>query len=74
MASLLFTCPKTHQRAPTGIETDVQSLREAWSKKVKVQCPLCGETHEMLVRETYINGALSDATDRLRIGSSRRLR
>jgi hypothetical protein len=25
MASLLFNCPTTHQQAPTGIETDVQS-------------------------------------------------
>jgi hypothetical protein len=30
MASLFFTCPTTHQQAPTGIETDVQSLRAAW--------------------------------------------
>jgi hypothetical protein len=65
MASLLFTCPKTRRQAPTGIETDVQSLRKAWSHKVKIRCPYCGETHEILVRETYINGALRDATDRL---------
>ena len=45
MASLFFTCPTTHQQAPTGIETDVQSLR-------------AGEVHEISVRETYINGAL----------------
>ena len=30
MASLLFTCPATLQEAPTGIETDVQSLQAAW--------------------------------------------
>jgi hypothetical protein len=65
MTSLLFTCPKTRQQAPTGVETDVQSLRAAWSKHIKVQCPRCGETHELLVRETYIEGALRDATDRL---------
>ena len=65
MASLLFTCPKTRRQAPTGIETDVQSLRAAWSRTLKVQCPLCGEMHEISVRETYINGALHDATDRL---------
>jgi hypothetical protein len=65
MASLLFTCPKTHKRVPTGIQTDVQSLRKAWSTKVKVRCPCCGETHEMLVRDTYINGALRECIDRL---------
>ena len=61
MASLFYTCPATRQQAPTGIETDAYSLRAAWSKKVKVQCPCCGNTHEMLVRETYIDGALHDA-------------
>jgi hypothetical protein len=66
MASLLFTCPKTRQQAPTGIETDVQSLRAAWSKKLAVHCPLCGKMHEISVRETYIEGALHDAADRLR--------
>src|SRR6266566_6836872 len=66
MASLLFICPTTHQQAPTGIETDVQSLQAAWKAMLKVKCPYCGEVHEISVRETYINGALQDATDRLR--------
>jgi hypothetical protein len=66
MAPLLFTCPKTNQRAPTGIETDVQSLSISWKETLKVSCPRCGEVHEISVRETYINGALTDATDRVR--------
>jgi hypothetical protein len=66
MAPLLFICPKTDQRAPTGIDTDVQSLVSAWKATLKVTCPHCGEMHEISVRETYINGALSDAADRLR--------
>jgi hypothetical protein len=63
MASLFFTCPTTHQQAPTGIETDVQSLQAAWKATLKIKCPHCGEMHEISVRETYINGALEDATD-----------
>jgi hypothetical protein len=66
MASLLFICPKTNQQAPTGIETDVQSLSASWKAALKVTCPHGGEVHEVSVRETYINGALDDATDRLR--------
>ena len=58
MSSLFFTCPTTHQQAPTGIETDVQSLRAAWKATLNVKCPHCGEVHEISVRETYINGAL----------------
>jgi hypothetical protein len=57
MASLFFTCPTTHQQAPTGIETDVQSLRAAWKATLNVKCPHCGEVHEISVRETF-NGAL----------------
>ena len=66
MAILFFTCPNTRQRAPTGIEMDVQSLRTTWSKKLEVKCSLCGEVHEMTVRETYVDSALLDATDRTR--------
>lgn len=66
MAVLFFTCPNTQRRAPTNIETDVKSLRAAWSGKLKVNCSLCGEMHEMSVRETFVDSALHDATDRLR--------
>ena len=58
MPSLLFNCPKTNQQVPTGIDTDVQSLRASWKTTVKVNCPHCGEVHEMSVRETYLNGVL----------------
>jgi hypothetical protein len=47
-------------------KTDVQSLSASWKATLKVNCPYCGEMHEISVRETYINGALSDAADRLR--------
>jgi hypothetical protein len=57
MSSLFFTCPTTRQQAPTGIETDVQSLRAAWKATLNVKCPYCGEVHEISVRETF-NGAL----------------
>jgi hypothetical protein len=66
MASLLFTCPKTNQQTSTGIDTDVQSLSASWKAMLKVNCPHCGEVHEISVRDTYINGVLSDAADWLR--------
>jgi hypothetical protein len=66
MALLFFTCPKTYKQAPTGIETDVQSLRAAWRATLKVNCPCCGEAHEISVRETYINRVLQDAIGQLR--------
>ena len=66
MASLLFTCPITHHQASTGIETDVKSLQTAWKATLKVKCPHCGGVHEVSVRDTYIDGALQDATGRFR--------
>jgi hypothetical protein len=66
MSLLLFTCPKTSQQAPTGIEADVRSLSASWKTTLKVSCPHCGEVHEISVRETYINGALRDAVDQYR--------
>jgi hypothetical protein len=66
MASLLFTCPLTDQQAPTGIETDAQSLQSFWKATLHVKCPHCGGMHDVPVRETYINNALEDAAGLLR--------
>jgi hypothetical protein len=59
MAALLFICPKTKQQTSTGIKMDVQSLSASWKKMLKVNCPHCDEVHEISVRETYLDGALS---------------
>jgi transcription elongation factor Elf1 len=61
MGSLLFTCPNTNQQVSTGVETNVQSLRAAWTSTLKVNCQQCGQIHEISVRDTYLNGALDDA-------------
>jgi hypothetical protein len=60
MARLHFTCPATKQRAPTGIETDVQSLRASWHATLKVDCPHCGGQHDIAVRDIYVDSALDD--------------
>jgi hypothetical protein len=64
MSQLLFICPKTNQRAPTGIGTDLESLRASWKSIVKVNCLHCGEVHEISVRETYLNAEIPDAAAR----------
>jgi hypothetical protein len=66
MGSLLFTCPETNQQAPTGVETDVQSLRASWTSTLTIHCPLCGKAHDISVRDTYINSALDDAANSFR--------
>ena len=64
MSELFFTCPKTLRQAPTGIGTDAESLRTTWKSTLKLDCPHCGEVHEISVRETYLNSALRDANER----------
>jgi hypothetical protein len=63
-SELLFTCPKTGRQVSTGIETDVESLRASWKSVLKLDCPHCGEGHEWSVRETYLNRALKEASER----------
>jgi hypothetical protein len=60
MGPLFFTCPKTNQQAPTGIETDLQSLRGSWNAVLKLSCPHCGEIHEIAVHETFTDEAAHD--------------
>jgi phage FluMu protein Com len=45
----------------------MQILRAAWKATLRINCPHCGEVHEISVRETFINGALQEATDRSRL-------
>jgi hypothetical protein len=65
MASLHFSCPQTHQKLSTGVETDAQSLRASWKTTLKVDCPYCGAVHEIAVREAYLDSAIHAVTDRL---------
>ena len=58
MSELLFTCPRTGRQVPTGIETDPQSLRASWKRALKIECPHCGETHEVSVSKAYLDSAL----------------
>jgi hypothetical protein len=71
MAELLFVCPKTNQQAPTGIQTDVQSLSLSWKAILKVKCRHCGQVHDISICETYLNGALAAAADQLHLAVRR---
>jgi hypothetical protein len=64
MALLFAHCPKTHQRISTGIETDISTLGKVWSSTVVVQCPHCGDKHDIKVRDAYTDHALSDESVR----------
>jgi hypothetical protein len=58
MPEMLVTCPTTKRQLSTGIHTDVKSLQKSWKKVLKVNCQLCGEIHEVPVRQAYLEGEL----------------
>ena len=64
MPALLVKCPITHRSFPTGVETDVESLRASWKAVLHVDCPHCRETHKIAVRKAYVDIAIRDAVDR----------
>src|SRR6266516_331536 len=55
---LTFTCPKTKDRTPTRVEADARTLRASWKSRLLVECPSCGEVHEISVRDAYLNAAV----------------
>jgi hypothetical protein len=65
VARLLFTCPNTSRKASTGVEMDVQGLRQYWKLTLKLDCPHCDDVHDVRVREVYIDSAVEglDQTD-----------
>jgi hypothetical protein len=58
VARLLFTCPNTSRKASTGVEMDVQGLRQYWKLTLKLDCPHCNEVHDVCVREAYLDSAV----------------
>ena len=58
MARLLFTCPNTSRKASTGVEMDVQGLRQCWKLTLKLACPHCDDVHDVCVREAYLDSAV----------------
>ena len=45
MARVMVTCPKTGERAFTGIETDAATFARLPNAVARIQCPLCGHEH-----------------------------
>ena len=51
---VLFTCPTTNRQVPTRVHMDAKSLRLAWKKTLRLQCPHCGEQHKVSVRDAFL--------------------
>jgi hypothetical protein len=54
MGSLVFTCPATQKEFVSGIHTDLASLARVEQVPVRLQCPLCGATHQLTAKNGHL--------------------
>lgn len=54
MERLFFTCPATRRRIDSGVETEIGTLLQIKSEKVRQRCPACGQVHEWIVRDAEL--------------------
>ena len=54
MERLFFTCPATGRSIDSGVETEIGTLLQIKSEKVRAPCPACGQVHEWIVRDAEL--------------------
>jgi hypothetical protein len=50
---LAFTCPRTGREFESGIHTDPESLARVSQIPIRLQCPVCGDTHSLLTKNGH---------------------
>jgi hypothetical protein len=54
MERLFFVCPVTQRPIDAGIESELETLLQIRTQKVRLHCPACGQEHEWLVRDAQL--------------------
>ena len=54
MERLFFVCPATRRTVDVGVETEIGTLLQIKSSKVRAECPACGKAHEWTVRDAAL--------------------
>jgi len=57
MEHLYFVCPATGRNIDAGIATELETLLRIRGKKVRMQCPICGQEHEWRGRDAQLDAA-----------------
>ena len=47
-------CPTTARQIDSGVESEIGTLLRIRDRKVRAQCPACGEWHEWPVRDAFL--------------------
>jgi predicted RNA-binding Zn-ribbon protein involved in translation (DUF1610 family) len=54
MEKLIFACPNTGQKVDVGVRSEIGTLLRIRTKKVRAECPACGQQHEWSVSEAFL--------------------
>lgn len=56
---LTFICPATNQQCECDVATDAATLAKVWKMTKDIKCRICGEMHQIIIREAFIDMAMS---------------
>jgi hypothetical protein len=59
MAFLTVRCPTTNQQCECDVATDAANLAKVWKMTKDIQCRICGETHQIKIRDAFIDMIIS---------------
>jgi len=56
---LTFRCPATNLRSECDVATDTANLAKVWKLTKDMRCRICGETHQIKIRDAFLDMAMS---------------
>jgi hypothetical protein len=56
---LMFRCPATNRQCECDVATDPANLAKAWKTTKHIKYRICGEMHQIKIREAFVDMAMS---------------
>src|SRR5258708_1786479 len=61
--TLRFACETTGDLITYEVPNDVRTVRDLWSRSIRLSCRHCGDVHSLAFRTGFIRGALELGSD-----------
>jgi hypothetical protein len=62
---VMVRCPNADEAVPTGMVCDLKTLDHLPDKPARLDCPVCGHTHEWSPSDAWLRGAAYYAAGRV---------
>jgi len=56
---LMFRCPTTNRQCKCDVTTDAANLAKVWKMTKDIKCRICGEMHQIKIRDAFLDMAMS---------------